>query len=169
MGTGDLKYAETAKRFGVTKEQLKNFLETRPKNLRKGYNQSPSRRKLFEAGERSEVRKTLELKRIRKYEFRENVLQQKRAKHVSGADFLTGRAVQRLYYVNDQHRQDWSVFARENNLPNSIKSIQFLYRNGKLSDSRYSAILKTWKNIYSDMSDSHYESYAEEVEDYEGE
>lgn len=164
MGTSELKYAETAKKFGVTKKQLKDFLETRPKNLRRGYNQSPARRKLFEAGERSEVRKTLNIKRIRKYEFRENVLNDK-AKPLSRSDFLTGRMVQRIYYVNDQMRQNWSVFARENDLPNSIKTIKFLYHNGKINISRYRHILKVWKNIYSDMSQSHFDSYWSEVDD----
>lgn len=167
MGTGDLKYAETAKRLGVTQKQLRHFLETRPKKLRPGFNRSPATRKLYAEGERSEVRKELGIKRIKRYEFRENVLHDK-INTPTNKDFLIGRAVQRLYYVNDQHRQDWSVFARENGLPNSIKAIQKMYRDGQLSDRRYRSILVTWKKIYSGMNETHFSSYMEEVdEDYE--
>src|ERR1035437_1580968 len=74
IGTRDIRYAQAAREFGVTVPQLRTFLETRPVKLRRSYNRSPAYAKLFEEGKRSEVRTVLGVKRVRRYEFLENVL-----------------------------------------------------------------------------------------------
>lgn len=172
IGTRDIKYTQAAREFGVTTEQLNHFLDTRPQKLRKSYNRSTANAKLFELGERGQTRKVLGVRRIRVYEFREEVLQAKKRGTVEKYpnQLQIGRQVQRLYYRNDQGRQDWSLYTREEDLPNSINTIRFLYHQGRIDSRRYAKILTVWKQDYKDMSNANFEQYASELEteDFEG-
>lgn len=148
IGTRDIKYAQAAKEFGVTRTELKRFIETKPKDLRKSYNRSPSIRKLYEEGERSETRKALGVKRIKRYEFRENVLRPLYKDPQKVSDIQIGHMVQRLYYENNIATQMWAVYVRENDLPTSIDEIRRRYRAGRMSSVTYNTAIKTWAKIY---------------------
>ena len=148
IGTRNLSDKEAAKEFGVTRPELKRFKEAKPKDLRKIYNRSASARKLYAEGERTETRRILGIKRIRVYEWRENVLRPmyKQPKKVS--DVQIGRMIQALYEPNHFKSQAWAIYARDHNIPSSIDSIKLLHRNGRTSHRQYSSIIKAWAAIY---------------------
>ena len=148
IGTRNLRYKDAAKEFGVTRQELKRFLETKPQTLRKSYNRSPSLRKLYVEGERPETRRVLGVKRIRHYEFREHVLRPMEKDLTKVSDLQTGRLIQRLYYINNIDTQNWAAYTREANLPASIDTIRLLHRNGKITDATYRAALREWAKTY---------------------
>ena len=148
IGTRNLTYRQAAKEFGVTRPELKRFLETKSKDLRKSYNRSPSLRKLYAEGERPETRRVLGVKRIRRYEFRERVLRPMFREPSKVSDVQIGRMIQRLYYENNIKTQMWAVYTREHKLPTSIDSIRLLYRNGRMDSGTYNAAIKTWADYY---------------------
>lgn len=157
IGTSNLKYAQAAKQFGVTRREFKRFVESSPQSLHKNFNRSPSYRKLYEKGTRSEVRTTLSLKRIRHYAYTEREIALLKFDTSLTPEELNrqkqiGRMIQRIYVLDDIKkpfaRYEWAVFTREHNLPLSIKAIRLLHRNGKISDRRYFFILEVWKHLY---------------------
>lgn len=172
MGTRDLSYAQTAKELGVSKQELRTFLETRYRGKKPGERRPYLNKKLYDLGERKQVREKLGVTRIRTYEFRENVLLEKRRRPRYQNERSIGRMVQRLYYVNDQGRQNWSVYTREHGLPTSITAIRVLYHNDKISDSQYARILSVWRKSYP-MSDEWYAEFVgddvDAFDDYETE
>jgi hypothetical protein len=162
MGTRDIKYAQAAREFGVTRAELRKFTETKPDVLRRQYNRSPVMRKLYAEGERKEARRVLGVKRIRRYQFEEQVLTEPRLLKYPNEKQI-GRIIQKLYYQNNIGAQNWSTYTYENNLPNSIKAIRLLWRNDKISDSRYKIILGVWRDSYPSGNDAYYEQYLGEV------
>lgn len=166
IGTRDLTYKQAAKEFGVTRQELRRFRESKPKDLRRIYNRSPALRKLYTEGERPVTRQVLGIKRIRRYEFEEHILKEPRALKYPNSKQI-GRMIQRIYYENNFGKQQWSIYTHERSLPNSIDDIKLLYKNGKLTSSQYHAILKEWREDYPEMSDAWYAKYADILEDYE--
>ena len=162
IGTRDIRIAQAAKEFGVTQRELRKFIETKPDKLRKSYNRSPALRKLYAEGERKETRRVLGVPRIRRYAFEEQVLQEPRLLRYPNERQI-GRMVQRLYYMNNIGPQNWSEYTYSNNLPNSIKAIRLLWRNGKITDSRYKTILGIWRDDYPSANNAYYESYLGEI------
>jgi hypothetical protein len=163
VGTRDLRYAQAAKEFGVTKSELRKFLETKPKDLRRNFNRSPATRKLYAEGERPETRRILGVKRITRYPFRERVLRDELARPRLANKQQIGKMIQRLYYDNNIAAQEWASYAREHDLPNSMKNIRLLYHNDRISEGQYKTILKNWRNIYAKMTDSYYASWTDEL------
>ena len=161
MGTHDLKYAEAAKRLGVTRHELVQFLESKPKVVRARYNRSPSSRKLFEEGERHNVKQEFGLPFVRRYEHRAKYLEAVKVhlKHPNSKQI--GRMIARYYYKDTEKFRailKWTIYTREHNLPLSIKAIKFLARNGKIDEDTYTEILEKWQELYR-INSTVYESY----------
>jgi len=163
MGTRDLRYAQAAKEFGVTRHELKRFLETKPKDLRRRFNRSPSTRKLYQEGERPETRRILRVKRISRYPFRERELRDELIRPRLPNKIIVGKMVQRLYYDNNIASQEWAIYTREHDVPSSMTAIRLLWRNDRISDDKYRTLLTSWRNIYSKMTDSYYASWADDL------
>lgn len=160
----DLNTKEVAKRLGVTPQELRRFRDTKPKELRKSFNRSPSIRKLYEEGRRSEVREKLEVPRIRRYAYSEPILREPRLQRHPNSKQV-GRMIQRLYYENNIGPQAWSTYTYEHGLPNSIKAIKLLYMNDRITGPQYASILKHWRDSYSGMSDSYYANFADVLDE----
>ena len=148
MGTRDLTYAQAAKEFGVTRPELKRFVETKPTKLRSNYNRSPGYSKLYREGERSEVRQTLGVKRIRKAKIIRPRQYERPVTTKQVKQQQIDRLVQNLYYKNGKDKADWANYTREHNLPSSIDSIRLLHKNDRIDDDRFSSIVMTWITIY---------------------
>jgi hypothetical protein len=175
LGTSDLKYAQAAKRFGVTPRELKRFVETKPKNLRTNFNRSPANAKLYGATkatvQRREVRETLGVKKIRKYKIRESQIQDIRNAKISGLSpseirnrYQIGEQIQNLYVSREHARYDWASYTREHDLPTSMDTLRLLNRNGKISNDEYMDAVNTWRDIYN-VTNARYESYT--ISDYD--
>ncbi len=165
MGTRDLKFGETAKQFGVTPHDLEHFLTTRPKTLRKSFNRNPANVRLWQTGDRKEVRKALGVSRIRVYEHDETEITS-RARKLTDADLQIGRMIQRVYIKNNEDAQQWSIYTREHDLPNSILHLRLLYHNGRITRAEYRAALRAWKAKYG-VSDDYYNDFVGEDFDSE--
>ncbi len=147
MGTRDIKYAQTAKEFGVTRRELRTFLETKPKDLRRMYNRNPAYTRLYELGKRSEVSKTLGIKRVRRYEVLEQLLAEPRIQRYPNSKQI-GRIIQRYYYANNFGGIGWAIYTREHDLPLSITAIKLLFRNDKLTNDQYVRAVDVWRDLY---------------------
>ena len=148
MGTRDLTYAQAAKEFGVTRQELKRFVETKPTKLRSSYNRSPGYAKLYREGERGEVRSTLKVKRITRYPHMRAVKYERPTTTQEIKRQQVSRMVQNLYYKNGHDATVWANYARENNLPSSVDAIILLHNNGKMDDKTYVETLKVWRDNY---------------------
>jgi hypothetical protein len=175
LGTSDLKYAQAAKRFGVTPRELKRFVETKPRKLRTNFNRSPANAKLYGASkatvQRREVRETLGVKRIRKYKIRESQIQDIKNVKVSGLSqteirnrYQIGEQIQNLYTSREHARYDWASYTREHDLPTSMDTIKLLHRNDKISDDEYMDAVTMWRDIYN-ITNARYETYT--ISDYD--
>lgn len=160
---------EAAKRLGVTRAELKRFRDTKPKKLRQIFNRSPVIRRLYTLGARPETRKALGLKRIRRYsylEFLERSIRDVKTVPLRYENSVQiGRMVQRLYYENNIDAQRWSAYTYDNNIPNSINTIKFLYKRGVITPRRYAQILHTWKNLYRQLGQERFDQYYDELAD----
>jgi hypothetical protein len=148
MGTGNLKYAEAAKKLGVTQGELRRFLETKPRELHKNFNRTATYNKLFEKGSRGNVRQSFDLKRITKYEVREEILRDPVRQGHKNVNVQIGRMLQTYYYQNGFKGIQWSIDTREHDLPNSIKAIRVLFKNGRISKSEYVRAVTKWNQLY---------------------
>ena len=157
MGTRDIRFGETARQFGVTPHDLEHFVTTRPQKLRKSFNRNPANTKLWAAGKRAEVRQTLGIKRIRVYEHDESELVSK-ARKINDADIQVGRMVQRVYVENHKQAQDWSIYTREHDLPNSALALRLLYHNDRITKREYFRAMRAWKAKYG-LSDDYYDDF----------
>jgi hypothetical protein len=166
LGTSDLKYAQAAKRFGVTPRELKRFVETKPRTLRTNFNRSPANRKLYGATradvQRREVRENLGIKKIKRYKYRPSQLADIRNPKVlkmSEAERRNrtqiGEQIQNLYTRRVFAAYDWASYTREHNLPASITAMNLLHRNNKISDDDYMEAIQVWRNLYN-ISDARY-------------
>lgn len=163
MGTGHLRYAETAKRLGVSTKELRRFLEQKPRAIHANYNRSPGYSKLFESGRRANVREKLGLPRITRYEFVEHVISEPRfyiglkpgqlgrtVQH-KAVDLSVGRRLAHYWYKDDQDRYEWAVYANEHGIPISIDSLALLKRNKRISTKEYERHIDFWQETYNPM------------------
>ncbi len=162
MGTTGKTEAQTAKEFGVTKEQLKRFITQDPKQARRTYNRSDSQRKIFEEVSRTSTRpryrageRVEKLRGVKLIQFdaRPAVLDQiRRTPGLTNEErarrIQIGQLIQRHYTFQDRPEYHWAEYARENKLPSSINAIKILYRNGRIDDDEYADIARTWKEVY---------------------
>ena len=173
MGSGQLTVKQAAKKLGVTPSELRAFTQERkPKEIRAAFNHSPAYRKLYEAGQRKNVKATLGVTRVYRYEFREEVLRNKVVMNAGQRrpnPKQVGRMVQRLYYLNNIGPQHWSAWTYEHGLPNSIDDIKLLWKNKRISDNQYRTALKVWRDDYPGMSDAYYAAYADLLSEVEEE
>ena len=165
LGTTDLRYAQAAKRFGVTPRELQHFVETKPRNLRSNFNRSPAYRKLYEEGARPQVREQLGIKRIRRYKFRAPAIREITLSQAYSPDeqrqrVQTGRAILNLYTEREHPQLRWALWTRERNLPTSIVAIKLLHRNNKIKDDMYIEAIAAWSDIYPNISDATYARYS---------
>lgn len=174
LGTTDFKYAEAAKKFGVTPRQLKRFVETKPQDLRRNFNRSPAYEKLYGAAsssteQRKEVRERLGVSRIKRYKYRERDIQNLKTLRLSEKELRNrtqiGEQLQNLYTKAVHARYDWASYTREHNLPRSIEAIKLLHRNNQISDDEYLTTIKVWRDIYT-VSAARFERYADDVIDF---
>ena len=176
LGTSDLKYAQAAKRFGVEPRELRKFVTTKPKNLRRNFNRSASYNKLYGKGktaseQRGEVRENLGVKRIKRYAIRkEDVKAIVSSKRYNPAEtenrVQIGKILQNLYYKGEQAQTEWASYTREHGLPNSIQVLRLLYQNDRISGPDYANALAQWKAIYN-ISDAIYSRYEDELSEYD--
>lgn len=169
MGTTGKTESQTAKEFGVTKGQLRQFITQDPKSARRSFNRSPAQRKLYSeitqastkttyrAGER--VQKLRGVKLIQ-FDARPAVLDQIRrtpglSEEERSRRIQIGTLIQKHYTFTDRPEYHWAEFARENKIPSSINAIKILHRNGRIDDDEYRQIAQTWKDVYN-IDDSWY-------------
>lgn len=162
MGTTGKSEAQTAKEFGVSKEQLKRFITQDPKSARRSYNRSPAQRKLYSEISQTSTRPTYragsrveKLRGVKLVQFdaRPAVLDQIRRTPGLSEDersrrLQIGTLIQKHYTFQDRPEYHWAEYARENKLPTSIKGIKILYRNGRIDDDQYRQIASVWKDVY---------------------
>ncbi len=167
IGDSNATYEEVAKRFGVKPQQVEKFVTLGPKEIRQRFNRSPAYRKLYEAGERKEVRERLGLKKIRHKVYgatypelvelrtmRAGIIpEEERAKRLR-----TATLINRLYVEKKKAFHEWASYTVKEQIPVSINTIVFLYKNGKMSSKGYHDILEAWKDIYG-IKDEIYERY----------
>jgi len=157
MGTGKLRYAETAKRLDVTKSELRKFITTKPDTLRRTYNRHPEFTKLYGSKnaveQRREVRQRLGVKRITRYPYDEGIL--RRSPLIPGRGELEksrsrqiGHMIQNLYYANNVHAQDWSEWTYENELPNNPKLIGHKSQTGSIPPAKLRQAINRFKRDY---------------------
>jgi len=160
--TADITRTEASKRFGVTTAELNKFLDQKPQTLHQNYNRSPSYKVLVEQGARSEVRKDLGVKRIRRLNYSER----------NPKDDETKRAIRaiRFYYVDNGYDAiEWASLTAKVGVPTSIDAIKVLYRNDRITKSQYGRLVRAWKRIYGVGDDyaARYEDLIEDEEDYD--
>jgi len=169
LGTSDLKYAQAAKRFGVEPRELKKFIETKPKNLRRNFNRSDAYRKLYTEGSRAEVRENLGVRRIKHYAIRkedvEAIVSSRRYIYTETENRVKiGKMLQQLYYRGEQPQAEWAAYTREHDLPTSINVLRLLYQNDRLDGPTYKNAIREWQAVYN-ISDNIYDRYADELSD----
>ncbi len=172
IGTTNASYKEVAKRFGVKPHQVEKFVTLSPKQIRQRMNLSPAYRKLYEAGERKEVRERLGVKKIQhqiydpRYAYivslrtmRAGIIpEEERAKRLRITTM-----VNRLYIPKVKPFHEWAAYTQEKQIPVSIRTIMFFYENGKISRNSLIDILGQWKKIYG-VKEEVYETYMDKVE-----
>lgn len=166
LGTSDLKYAQAADRFGVTPRELRRFVTTKPKDLRKNFNRSPANTKLYGAStaakQRKEVRESLGVSKVKRYKFREQEIRDLKVLKLKEPELRNrtqiGELVQNLYTSKIHARYDWASYAREHDIPTSIDAVKLLHRNNRISDSEYTDAVQTWRDIYN-VSDARFARY----------
>lgn len=175
MATGNLSYAETARRLGVTQSELKRFIQQKPRAIHQNYNRSETYSKLYEKSQRAPLGKTLGLKRgITPYEFREEVIMDPayyiqsregkvmRTPQGRAVDFYVGREIGFLYYKNGVDRYRWSLYAKDHHIPISINALTVLYKNKRISSGEYARHVEFWAETYNPSSLT-YNKYADLV------
>lgn len=176
IGTADVRYKEAAAKLGVTPRELKTFVETKPKNLRSNFNRSPAYRKLYGAStasvQRKQVRQSLGISRISRYEPRESEIQNiargtyRYPERERRNRTQIGELIQNLYVKGSKDRYQWASYAQQHSLPTSIDTIRLLHRNGQIGDNEYMGAVNAWQAIYN-VSQPRYEMYADDFPDYE--
>lgn len=176
MGTvPHMKYADAAKRLGVTPAQLRSFLDRTP-TTRRNFNRSPAYRKLYEAGERKSVAQSFGVKRVNRYPHKAAEIRDLAAKQEKypkmGYGHPDSKQVSHLlikyYYPNGHEETAWATWTREHDLPISINAIRDLRKNDEITANQYHSALVTWRETYTGIKDGWYAKYAEydNVEDY---
>ena len=154
MATRDLTNKQAAKEFGVTLRQYNSFTGT--KNLRSNFNRSPAYAKLYREGERKETRKVLGVKRITRYKYQHLPTTNTPMTTKQAEQEQVKIMIRYLYYKNGHDKAQWANYSRENHIPSSIKAIILLHDNGKISDDKFTEIVRVWKETYNISNDYFY-------------
>jgi hypothetical protein len=145
---------QAAKEFGVTLRQYKTFKGT--KNLRANYNRSSAYSKLYREGERKETRKVLGVSRITRYKYKQLPVTNTDQSEKQLRQEQVKVAIRYLYYKNGRDKMEWANYAREHNIPSSIKAIKLLHDNGRITDHDFVDIVKFWRDNYNITDDYFY-------------
>lgn len=162
MGTTGKTESQTARDFGVSREQLRRFITQDPKQARRSFNRSPVQRQLYEkigeASTRPRYRAGQRIEKLRgtqliQFDSRPAVLDQIRrtpglSEEERSRRLQVGTLIQRHYTFQDRPEYAWAEYAREHRLPTSINAIKTLYRNGRIDDDEYNALARAWKDTY---------------------
>lgn len=172
MGTvSHMKYAEAAKRLGVTQPQLKRYLDRTPKT-RRNFSRSPAYRKIYEAShERKSAAQSFGVKRINRYEHKAIRIEEARKlsliagkeKHPNSTQ--VSHLLIKYYYSNGVEETAWATWTRENDLPVSINAILQMFKDGKIDSAQYHDAYTTWRGTYKGIKDSWAARY-QEYDDY---
>lgn len=149
---------QVARDFGVKPQQLRRFTSTKSTEIRKNFGRSPAYEKLYSQGTTKELRQKarshgerVTFRPVREYT--EPSIQQFRKTPGYSQEFVTryvqtGEQIQHLYASQITPQYLWAIYTKEQNIPVSIKSINLLRRNGKISAADYNDIVTVWKDIY---------------------
>jgi hypothetical protein len=145
----------TAKEFDVKPRELRGFLETKPKKLRKSYNRSPVTKKLVaEAGER-EVRAKVAGEKAKYRRVSGTVADIRFYRETPGIDPELRRRriieLERVRYVRtdkEYRSTNWAFYADRRNIPVSIRAIREMHDNGDIDDDMFDDIIDAWEEIY---------------------
>lgn len=150
-----LTQKQAAKRFGVTPRELETFLGLNAKQLRKRYNRSPVTRELYQAGEKHRTKQELGLKRLpRRYEYEPERIaayatRTGAKKETSQRLYEIGLNIQRVYYRGEQGPADiWREYTLRQGVPKSVKTLDMMLAQGKISVSKYRNIMKVHAIVY---------------------
>jgi len=150
LGTRDLTYGQAAKEFGVTRQQFKKFVESKPKNLRSSYNRSPAYQKLYREGERKETRRVLGARKGIKHYKKFADIPQRGVTYTpqQANEQQINKMLQNLYVTNHAGGATWANYAREHRIPSSLDAIILMHNNGKIDDHEFVSVVRAWQGIY---------------------
>jgi len=155
LSTGK-KDKETAKEFGVTTAQLRKFVESDPKKLRRSYNRSPNTKKLYSEGQEKEVRKMVRKEHVPYQRTTVKVSYPKLASLTEEKEledyYHTASRVEYLYAwevsPSMAKSHQWEIYTSRLDLPISIDSINAMHDRGDIDDAAYDRIISRWRAIY---------------------
>jgi len=146
---------KTARELDVKPRELRTFLETKPKKLRKSYNRSPIVRELYAAGEERKVRAQVASEKVRYHRVTGRISEIRFYREIPRLDpELKRRRIIELervrFLMTDKNYRstEWAFFADKSNLPVSIKAIRQMHEDGDIDDVEFDEIVDAWENIY---------------------
>ncbi len=153
-------YKQGAKDLKVTPSQLKHFIESKPKDLRRQYNRNKVTQKLYESGGK---RHTADIRPLARAQHRTLTRVPYKLQNVTLARAMTlppspeGLAAYENYsraaglirhlYIEDD-ATEWNIWTLDRGLPISIREIYRMYQEGDIDEDTYYEIESAWREIY---------------------
>lgn len=147
---------QTAKELDVKPRELRSFIETKPKKLRKKYNRSPITRELFEKGEERKIRRQVAQEKQSYRRVTGRISEIRFYRETPGIDPELRRRriieLERVRYIStdkNYRSTQWAMYADKQNIPVSIKAIRAMHEDGDIDDYDFDEIVDAWEEIYS--------------------
>lgn len=153
-------YKQGARDLNVTPSELKHFIESKPKDLRKTYNRSKSTKALYESGGKRHTADIRPLARaqhktLKRVPYKLQQVRLARSMTLPPTpegleryeNYTRNAGLIRNLYVTDE-ATEWNIWTLDRNYPVSIRSIREMYQRGEIDSDEMAEIETTWREIY---------------------